>query len=77
MNPPISGQYMSAEYVTGAAHARPRRSDHDRTGAGAHVRRPFRRLSVERYLLVGRGERPRNLERPLLAEHKTQLAGWA
>src|SRR5437763_2991741 len=27
-------------YFFGVAHARPRRSDHDRTGAGAHVRRP-------------------------------------
>ena len=35
------------------------------------------RLRVQGDLLVGRGERPRDLEPSLLTEHEPQLAGWA
>ena len=62
MNPPISGQNMARTLYEGAAGGDP-------AGPSAPAG-----SGVQRDLLVGRGERPGDLQAPLLAEDEAQLA---
>jgi hypothetical protein len=66
MNPPISGQYTPVNIYEPA-----------RTRLRPGTRRPWvgtARLGVQRNLLVGRGERPRDLHAALLAKDEPELA---
>jgi hypothetical protein len=69
MNPPISGQYTPVN-IYEAARTRLRPGAR-RPGAGTP------RLGVQRDLLVGRRERPRDLHAALLAKDEPELARGA